>query len=60
MSAPYRFFQQSGAELNQLEGLQHRNEIILRYGCQHLFCERRHPNGGGVEMRQRLRSLLAG
>ena len=44
---------------NQLEGLQPQNEIILFNGCQHVLCEQRHPDGGGVEMQLWLRSLLA-
>jgi len=58
MSDPYRFPQQSSAELDKLEGLQHHNEIIPS-GCQHVFREQGHPDGSGVEMRQQLCSLLA-
>jgi hypothetical protein len=53
------YFSQSSSELNQLEGLQDHNEIILRSGCQHVFCERSHPDGGWVVMQKRLCSLLA-
>jgi hypothetical protein len=56
---PYRISQQSSAELNQFEGLQHHNEIILPSGYLHVFCEQRHPDGGGVALQQRLCSLLA-